>query len=193
MQRRNLYELACDSRSFTGAVGSGGTGNGHVYQAFNNFQSKDGGTPLERMRGLRGTQKPTTILSDPLALPNQFALQSGQDSVIPELPATRRPGSRLLKTWTSTQRTARGPSPNFETDDQMMERIALAHQEEEYVAFLHRDRVADGHRYGEVRTAHQPLSFQTKFGDLDMMVAVPVDLWTSSCNFRSSSRRCRKA
>ena len=34
---------------------------GHVYRTFNAFHSRDGGTPLERLRGLRGSQTPRTF------------------------------------------------------------------------------------------------------------------------------------
>ena len=38
---------------------------GHVYRTYNAFQSREGGTPLERLRGVRRSQTPRTyILSD---------------------------------------------------------------------------------------------------------------------------------
>ena len=34
---------------------------GHVYRTYNAFQSREGGTPLERLRGVRGSQTPRTF------------------------------------------------------------------------------------------------------------------------------------
>ena len=60
----------------------------------------------------------------------------------------------------------------------MLERLALAQQEEEYVAFLRRDAMFTGERFGEVHASDDsketsPLSFQTTFGQLNMHVEVP--------------------
>ena len=40
-----------------------------------------------------------------------------------------------------------------EEDDHMLERLALAQQEEEYVAFLRRDAMFTGERFGEVHAS----------------------------------------
>ena len=58
------------------------------------------------------------------------------------------------------------PGLDFEGDDQMLKRIALTQQEEEYLAFLRRDALFNGERFGEVQagTGSVPLEFQITFG-----------------------------
>ena len=63
------------------------------------------------------------------------------------------------------------PELEEEEDDHMLERLALAQQEEEYVVFLHRDAMFTGASDGSKETAL--LSFQTTFGQLNMQVEVP--------------------
>ena len=70
------------------------------------------------------------------------------------------------------------PDLEEEEDDHMLEPLALAQQEEEYVAFLRRDAMFTGERFGEVHASDgsketAPLSFQTTFGQLNMQVEVP--------------------
>ena len=57
----------------------------------------------------------------------------------------------------------------------MLEREALTQQEDEYLAFLRRDALFAGERFGEVQAGAEsvPLEFQTTFGQLGMRVEVP--------------------
>ena len=81
------------------------------------------------------------------------------------------------------------PDVEEEEDDHMLERLALAQQEEEYVAFLRRDAMFTGERFGEVHASDgsketAPLSFPTTFGQLNMQVEVPrgpIDELTHLC------------
>ena len=61
-------------------------------------------------------------------------------------------------------------------DDHMLGRLALAQQEEEYVAFLRRDAMFTGERFGEVHVfegSKETPPFQATFGQLNMHVEVP--------------------
>ena len=76
---------------------------------------------------------------------------------------------------TAPQWKSRRPRSRF------LEPAALAQQEEEYVAFLRRDAMFTGERFGKVHAsdgpeAAEPLSFQVTFGQLkklNMQVEVP--------------------
>ena len=65
------------------------------------------------------------------------------------------------------------PNLEEEEDDHMLERLALAQQEEEYIAFLRRDAMFT-ERFGEVHASDgsketAPLSFQTTFSQLNLI------------------------
>ena len=253
---------------------------GHVYRTYNAFQSREGGTPLERLRGVRGSQTPRTFpfgaigfakpvhpsnwpgqrliagvylgpryssgggcLVFPLGTDahgrrevcrcHNFRIRDYQDGspfevealwpllagVRPgepagvhgdpfgrqqperELPVLEdvdaddfwKPEGDLPKPPSSTaaevptsqvevpvdmevepSADAEMPELEEEEDDHMLERLALAQQEEEYVAFLRRDAMFTGERFGEVHASDDskktaPLSFQTTFGQLNML------------------------
>ena len=257
---------------------------GHVYRTYNAFQSREGGTPLERLRGVRGSQTPRTFpfgaigfakpvhpsnwpgqrliagvylgpryssgggcLVFPLGTdahgrrevcrchnfrirdyqdgspfevealwPLVAGVRPGEPAGVPgdpfgrkqperELPVLEdvdaddfwKPEGDLPKPPSSTavevptsqveapvdmevepSADAEMPELEEEEDDHMLERLALAQQEEEYVAFLRRDAMFTGERFGEVHASDgsketSPLSFQTTFGQLNMHVEVP--------------------
>ena len=226
---------------------------GHVYRTFNAFHSRDGGTPLERLRGLRGSQTPRTFpfgvvgfakpvhptnwpgqrlipcvylgpryssgggcLVFPLGTDvhgrrevcrcHNFRIRDYKDGspfdvealwpllagVRPEDPQIREalpprelpvldegdaddfwkpvgelpapPSSTTVEVPMSQVEVpvdmeiepgavvdAEMPGLDFEGDDQMLERVALTQQEDEYLAFLRRDALFTGERFGEVR------------------------------------------
>ena len=80
----------------------------------------------------------------------------------PDVPS---PGSGSGRMEVEPAADAEMPELEEEDDDHMLERLALAQQEEEYVAFLRRDAMFTGERFDEVHASDDsketvPLSFR---------------------------------
>ena len=119
MQRRGLYELARTPRSSTSAIGFRGAGDGLFgrprvsdVECFA-VQCRDGGTPLERTRGIRGAQMAQKPKTRPFGAIG-FAKPAAE-------------ADQWHVSWYALQHRRRVPSPTLGVNAHGMREVLLCH------------------------------------------------------------------